>query len=185
MFEGLRARMERFFSENTPPADRRAQAGALRAAIVEARVAVVTMRDALTASERQLEIERRQAEDAERRGKLAGDIGDHETVAVAERFAARHRERFAVVERRIAVQRDELRMAERELEEMTAQLRAAPADAAADSVRDAWQELEMAGGTRPETDVNDSLLQAEIDQARRKSAVEEQLAFLKKKMGKE
>jgi hypothetical protein len=185
MFEGLKARMERFFADATPPADRRAQAGALRAAIIEARVAVVAMRDALRASELQLEAERRQAEDAERRGKLAGDIGDHETVALAEKFAGRHRERLAVVERRIAVQREELVLAEREMNEMTEALRAAPADAASDSVRDAWRDLESAGGARPETDVSDSLLQAEIDQARRKAAVDEQLAFLKKKMGKE
>jgi hypothetical protein len=33
--------------------------------------------------------------------------------------------------------------------------------------------------------VADALLQAEMDQARRKAAVDEQLAFLKKKMGKE
>ena len=52
MFEGLKARMERFFADATPPADRRAQAGALRSAIIEAKVAVVAMRDALTASER-------------------------------------------------------------------------------------------------------------------------------------
>jgi len=185
MFEGLKSRMERFFADATPPADRRAQAGALRAAIIEAKVAVVAMRDALTASERQVEVERRQAEDAVRRGKLAGDIGDLETVTVAEKYAARHRERLAVVERRIAVQREELVLAERELAEMTEALRGAPADAAGDSVRDAWRDLETAGGVRPETDVKDELLQLEIDQARRKAAVDEQLAFLKKKMGKE
>jgi hypothetical protein len=37
MFEGLKARMERFFADATPPADRRAQAGALRSAIIEAK----------------------------------------------------------------------------------------------------------------------------------------------------
>lgn len=185
MFEGLKARMERFFADATPPADRRAQAGALRSAIIEARVAVAAMRDALRASERQLEVERRQAEDAERRGKLAGDIGDLETVAVAEKYAVRHRERLAVVERRIAVQREELMLAEREMAEMTEALRGAPGDAAGDSVRDAWRDLEGAGGVRPETDVADALRQAEMDEARRKAAVDEQLAFLKKKMGKE
>jgi hypothetical protein len=185
MFEGLKARMERFFADATPPADRRAQAGALRSAIIEAKVAVVAMRDALTASERQVEIERRQAEDAERRGKLAGNIGDLETVAVADKYAARHRERLAMVERRIAVQREELLLAERELAEMTEALRGAPADAAGDSVRDAWRDLESAGGVNPDTDVKDEMLQLEMDQARRKAAVDEQLAFLKKKMGKE
>jgi hypothetical protein len=185
MFEGLKARMERFFADATPPADRRAQAGALRSAIIEAKVAVVAMRDALAASERQVEIERGQAEDAERRGKLAGDIGDLETVAVADKYAARHRERLAMVERRIAVQREELMLAERELAEMTEALRGAPADAAGDSVRDAWRDLESAGGVNPDTDVKDEMLQLEMDQARRKAAVDEQLAFLKKKMGKE
>jgi hypothetical protein len=71
------------------------------------------------------------------------------------------------------------------LAEMTEALRGAPADAAGDSVRDAWRDLETAGGVRPDTDVKDELLQLELDQARRKAAVDEQLAFLKKKMGKE
>lgn len=185
MFEGLKARMERFFADATPPADRRAQAGALRSAIIDAKVAVVAMREALAASELQVEVERRQADDAERRGKLATGIGDLETVAVAEKYAARHRERLAVVERRIGVQREELMLAERELAEMTDALRGAPADAASDSVRDAWRDLEAAGGVNPDTDVKDELLQLEMDQARRKAAVDEQLAFLKKKMGKE
>ena len=89
-----------------------------------------------------------------------------------------------MVERRIAVQREELMLAERELAEMTEALRGAPADVAGDSVRDAWRDLESAGGVRPETDVRDELVQLEIDQARRKAAVDEQLAFLKKKMGR-
>ncbi len=185
MFEGLKARMERFFADNTPPADRRAQAGALRSAIIDARMSVSAMRDGLAATERELTIERQQAEDAERRGRLAGGIGDAETVAVAERFVARHRERVGVLERKLAVQREELSLAEREVAEMTTALRGAPGEAAGDSIRDAWRELEGAGGVRPETDVGDSLLEAEIDQARRKAAVDEQLAFLKKKMGKE
>jgi hypothetical protein len=33
--------------------------------------------------------------------------------------------------------------------------------------------------------VKDEMLQLEMDQARRKAAVDEQLAFLKRKMGKE
>jgi hypothetical protein len=185
MFEGLKARMDRFFADATPPADRRAQAGALRSAIIEARVSVGAMREGVAATERELTIVRQQADDAERRGKLAGGIGDTETVAVAERFLAKHRERVGVFERKLAVQREELALAEREVTEMTAALRDAPADAAGDSIRDAWRELEGAGGVRPETDVNDSLLEAQMDHARRKAAVDEQLAFLKKKMGKE
>ncbi len=185
MFEGLKARLDRFLADATPPADRRAQAGALRDAMVEARVAVSAMQEALRVTEREVEVERRQGDDAARRGRLAAGIGDAETVGIAERFAARHAERLALLERKLAVQREELVMAERELAEMTAQVKASPADASADSIRDAWRELEGAGQSRPGTDPADSLLQAELDQARRKAAVEEQLAYLKKKMGRE
>ena len=126
MFEGLKARMERFFADATPPADRRAQAGALRSAIIEARVAVVAMRDAL----RRASVSSRSsaARPRTRSGAASwpGDIGDLETVAVAEKYAVRHRERLAVVERRIAVQREELMLAEREMAEMTEALRGAP-----------------------------------------------------------
>lgn len=185
MFEGLKSRIDRFLQEATPPADRRTQAQALRGALVEAKVAVKAMHDALAASAADLAQERRQAEDAERRGGLASGIGDQETMALAERYAARHRERVALLERKMVVQQEELRLAERELGEISAALRAAPSEAASDSLRDAWRELEQAGQGRPGVDPNDSLLQAELDQARRRAAVDEQLAYLKKKMGKE
>lgn len=185
MFEGLKSRIERFLQEATPPADRRTQAQALRGALVEAKVAVKAMHDALAASAADLEQERRQAEDAERRGGLASGIGDRETVALAERYAARHRERVALLERKMVVQQEELRLAERELGEISAALKAAPSEATSDSLRDAWRELEQAGQARPGVDPNDSLLQAELDQARRRAAVDEQLAYLKKRMGKE
>ena len=76
------------------------------------------MRDALAATERELAAERKQLEDAERRGRLAAAVPDPETVAVAERYAIRHRERVAVLERKILVQRTSSSLAERELAEM-------------------------------------------------------------------
>lgn len=185
MFEGLKSRIDRFLQEATPPADRRSQAEALREAMVEARVAMMTMRDALAATTRELEQEQRLAADAERRGGLATGIGDKETVALAERYAARHRERVALLERKLAVQQEELRLAGREVEEINQAVSSAPAEGAADSLRAAWSGLEAAGQSRPGTDPNDSLLQLELDQARRRAAVDEQLAYLKKKMGKE
>jgi hypothetical protein len=185
MFEGLKTRLERFLQDATPPADRRDQAHALKGAMVEARVAVRTMQDALAATKAELERERRQAADAERRRGLADAIGDQETVEVAERFASRHRERAAVLERKVAVQQEELLLAEREFAEISQALQAAPRAAASDSLRDAWRELEQAGQARPGLDPRDDLLQAELDQARRTAAVDEQLAYLKRKMGKD
>lgn len=179
MFESFRARLDRLFAEQGGRPDARAYAAGLHDAVVEARAAVSGMRDALTRSERELVLERRQLEDAERRGRLAADIPDAETVAVAERFAARHRERSEVLERKLAVQRDELAMAEREVAEMTAQLReaklgrvpgAAPRPAAApDAVLDAESDL----------------MAARAERALHEAAVEAQLAHLKKKLGRD
>ena len=67
--------------------------------------------------------ERRRLEDAERRGRLAAEVPDAETVALAERYVQRHRERVGVLERKLTVQRDELVMAEREVSEMFQEFR--------------------------------------------------------------
>ena len=107
------------------------------------------MREALAATERELAVERKQLEDAERRGRLAAAVPDPETVAIAERYAARHRERVAVLERKIVVQRDELVLAERELAEMSAKRQRATAGQPSESVAAAWRDLESAGATPP------------------------------------
>jgi hypothetical protein len=182
MFEGLKARLDRLFRERGTT-DPRAFAADLREALVEARVGLVAMREALAGSERELAAERKRLEDAERRGRLASQIPDPETVAVAERFAVRHRERIVLLERKIVVQRDELMLAEREVEEMRGQLRAGPGGpAAAGSIDAAWRDLEAAGASRPVGE--DDRLAHEADRRRREQAVEAQLEYLKKKMGK-
>lgn len=183
MFEHLKARLERLLQEHTR-SDSRARTGLLREAILEAKVGVGTMRSALSATEKELEGERRQLADAERRARLAADVPDPETVAVAERFAVRHRERVAVLERKLVVQRDELVLAEREVEEMLAEYRTARPGAPFESVDAAWRELEAAGGDRPGSGLGDEPSRAEADR-KLKEAVEAQLAFLKKKLKKE
>src|SRR3989454_6957701 len=100
----------------------------MREAVVEAKVAVAEIQDAVTRSERELGLERQRLADAERRGRLAGEIQDQETVTVAERFAAKHRERLGVLERKLATQREELALAQRELDEMQTQLKRAERD---------------------------------------------------------
>ena len=111
MFDGLKARLDRLLRDRG--ADPRAYAASLREALVEARLGITEMRRALAATEAELEAERRQLADTERRGRLAAAVPDAETVAVAERFAARHRERILVLERKVVVQADELALAER------------------------------------------------------------------------
>jgi hypothetical protein len=188
VFDGLKARLDRLFADAARPGARE-QVAALQEALIETKVAVRGMHEALEATERELAAERRQLEDAERRGRLAAAVPDPETVAVAERFAARHRERAAVLERKVAVQRDELALAERELEELHARFRGARLGASgaagSASAEAAWRDLEAAGAAQPETDVDGELLKAQVDRAAYEAAVEAQLAYLKKKLGKQ
>jgi hypothetical protein len=183
VFDGLKARLERLLREHGR-SDPRAYAAHLREALVEARFGISEMRRALTASEAELQSERKQLTDAERRGKLAAAVPDAETVAVAERFAERHRERIVVLERKMAVQRDELVLAEREVQEMTVQWRTASSHGGAStaSIDAAWRDLEAAGGGRSPNESD--RLAADLDRKKRDEAVEAQLAYLKRKMGK-
>lgn len=189
MFERLRAAINAALDAAAPREEVRERASRMREAVVAARTALEAMRDGMIKTERELAAERRQLTDAERRGRLAAGIQDRETVMVAESFAAKHRERVTVLERKLEAQRAELALAERELGAMKTQLleaeRNRPATEAADSLDAAWRELEAAGGRRPETDVEQELLRAELDRAARDALAEEQLQALKRRMGKE
>jgi hypothetical protein len=187
VFDDLKARLDRFLADHTPAADRRSQAAQLQSAIIQAKVAVAEMKEGVERTSRELAAERRQLEDAERRGQMASNIQDQETARVAESFVARHRERIGVLERKLGVQQEELGLAERDLGSMTAQFRQAKLGTdlgLTEAQQAAWRDIESAGGVRPETDVEQELLKARMDQARRDAAVEAQLAHLKKKLGK-
>jgi len=184
VFEGLKARLERLLQDHSRP-DPRARAAALREAVLEAKVGIQTMRGALAATERELEAERRQLADAERRGQLAAQLPDKETVSVAERFAQRHRDRVGVLERKLAVQRDELTLPERQAADMLNEYRASrPGSPVSASIDAAWRDLEAAGADRPELELGGTDSRGETDR-KLKQAVEEQLAFLKRKLGKD
>ena len=189
MFERLRDSLRAALDAATPAADLRDLARLMREAVIEAKVAVQEMREARGRTERELALERQRHADAERRGRLAAEIQDQETVAVAERFAAKHRERVAILERKLAAQQDELALAERDLEDMHAQLKSAerdrPATEAGRSTEAAWRDLQSAGGARPGVDLQDELLKSELDRAQRDAAAERQLEELKKRMRKE
>lgn len=187
MFEGLKARLEKLLADHTPPGDPRHRTALLHAAVVDAKVALAAMQDALTATERSLAAERQQLEDAERRGRLAAQIPDPETVQVAEQFAARHRERVQVLELKLTAQREELTLTRREVEQMMTELRRARQGGAGPTPAQeaAWRDLENAGGSRPDTDMEGELLKSQLDRQQMDAAVEAQLEHLKKKLGRE
>jgi hypothetical protein len=187
VFESLKARLEQLLRAY-PGRDARGRRAALREALLEAKVGVSTMRSALAATEDDLLQERRRLSDAERRGRLAAELPDTETAAIAERYAQRHRERIVVLERKLGVQRDELLMAEREVMEMLQEYRAAGPDQAFESVDSAWRDIEAAGGERPlagGADTIESSPSQDERQEKIKRAVEEQLAYLKRKLGRD
>jgi hypothetical protein len=175
---GLRERLDRFFA--AVPGSGQAT---LREAVREAEAVFVRLRHAVAETEATLASERRQLDDAERRGRLAAALPDAETAAIAARFAARHRERVVLLERKVAVQLDELQLAERELEELATH-------AAERGRRDVAADLRSAASTGEHPAPGRSGLDDEIQrmQAERRlmdEAVERQLAYLKRKLGKD
>lgn len=188
MLEGLRARLEKLLADHTAPGDPKARAAQLHAALLEMKVALATLRDALTATERALDSERRQLADAERRGRLAAQVPDPDTVQVAEQFTARHRERTAILEKKLQLQQEELALADRDMEQLTAEyrkVRQGTEDGRTPVQEAAWRDIETAGGTRPETDVNDDLLRGQLERKQMDKAVDAQLEELKRKLGRQ
>ena len=189
MFERLRDALRAALDAATPPGNLRDLERQMREAVVEAKVAVAETRDAAARTQGELGHERQRLADAERRGRLAGEIRDQETVDVAARFATKHRERVSVLEHKLAALTEELALYERELADMQRQLSRAerdrPLTEADRSVDRAWRDLEAAGGARRATDVRDELLKAEMDRAAREAAADRQLKELKKKMKKD
>lgn len=188
MFKRLRDALEAALGAATPPTDLGELATRMREAVIEAKAGVGAMREALQKAEQQLAGERAQLETTQRRRDLALGISDAETVEVADRYLAKHRERIGVLEKKVEAQREELALAERDLVEMTAQLQEAAkrrggidADRSADR---AWAGLGAAGMDRPETDLEQELLKTKLDRAAREAEADAKLDELKKRMGR-
>src|SRR3989442_3682461 len=94
----------------------------MREAVVEAKVAVRELGEGVVRTEAELAAERQRLADAERRGRLAAEIQDRETVDVAARLAAKHPEPGGVLQRKDAAQRDRPGLTQPRLTGMQAQL---------------------------------------------------------------
>src|SRR5688572_2121048 len=180
MFERLKETLRDALSRASSPQGRAALAQ-MRDALVQAKVGLADLRHGVDRTRARLDAERAELDTVRRRGKLAADIDDRETVRIAEQYERKHGERVVVLEKKLTAQEEELTLAEHEIEEMTAQLRAAyvgvvPPDAAAPPppMPDPLEEA------RAESDA----LRRDIDRAARDAAAQRQLDELKRRMGK-
>lgn len=177
MFERLKETLRDALSRASSPQGRAALAQ-MRDALVQAKVGLQDLRDGLERTRARLAAERAELDTVRRRGKLAADIDDRETVRIAEQYERKHADRVAVLEKKLVAQQEELALAEHEIDDMTAQLRAAHVGAAPGVPPVAPPDpLEEA---RAETDA----LRRDIDRAAREASAQQQLDELKRRMGK-
>jgi hypothetical protein len=190
MFDQLRDSL-RSLSGRLAPEERRRVVSTMREAMVLAKVSLRDLRDAMATTESRLAKERAELDTVRRRQGLAAGIGDTETVAIAEKFAAQHAERIAMLETKLMAQQQELAVADRELDDMASQLRMAMAgvdttangpDATAlregdDLLSDSPQ------GSGPDSGEHEAA-PARRSRAEREADAEDRLAALKRRMGK-
>lgn len=142
------------------------------------RVARDDVRTAHAASMKRLDLARTELQTILRRGELARQIDDQETVSVAERFAESQRSTIAVLERKVAVLHEELEMSERLVSEMEAELKSVTGIGPSPSSTSATNDD---GDGAPE--VHPADFRGLSDAARAQSA-DERLAELKRRMGR-
>ncbi|MDZ7630880.1 MAG: hypothetical protein U5K74_05855 [Gemmatimonadaceae bacterium] len=167
-------------SSFSDPSARR-QLAEMKQTLALARVSRDDVRAAYAATMQRLELARTELATIVRRGDLARQIDDHETVEVAERFAETQRNTILVLERKVAVQHDELVLTERTVSEMEAELRArtgiGPAPSAASGAG--------SPSSPSETPLVDAAEFRGLDDAARARTAEERLAELKRRMGRD
>jgi hypothetical protein len=155
----------------------RRQLAEMKQTLALARVARDDVRAAYAASITKLEGARAELATIMRRGELARQIDDQETVAVAERFAETQRSTVGVLERKVAVQYEELTMAERTVTEMEAELKTVTGRGPAP---DLTPDPSVAGAAS----VDSSDFRG-LDDAARAQSADERLGELKRRMGRQ
>lgn len=172
--DDIKAQLDRIFAAGNRTSSRE-QAAGLREALIEFKIGIGQVRETLERAERELEVARRDAADYARRGQLAVEIDDKETVRVAEEYAGKARERVDLLERKVIVLRDELQMGERDYEATKLRFQAAARGAPLDAPPPADPLADPDGMSS-----TDKLM---MDQRAREAAVDAQLEHLKKKLG--
>ena len=176
MFEQLKASLREALAGGSTPA----AVALIRDALVDAKLAVGQSRTARDGTAAQLAHERAELETVRRRGELAAQISDAETVAVAARYEKKHAERVEMFERKLAALETELALGERELEEMTAQFKTMAASPRAPAAPPA----PAAAAGLDDRDTEHNALRRAAEHAERAADAERRLEELKKQMGR-
>lgn len=177
--------------------------GSMRRELVEARALLPKLEQELSRARIELASEREHLERTERRGALARQINDAETIRVAEEFAERHRRKVAVLEQKVAATEAELALRSREAEEMKRQYQEADANrmelvarlrragsqerirSVADDAVHSFSEFDrMTEKMRSHNDYIDALGELDDSPPAPPADVEERLRELKRRMGK-
>lgn len=184
MFEKLRQSIRDAMSRASSPAEGRAVLAMMREALVEAKVGLDGVRTAVESTRVQLAAERVELETIQRRGRLAAQIHDDETVRVAAQFEKKTAERVAVLERKLQAQQAEQSLVEREVAEMTEQFKSASAGVWPAGARQGASGVDDERDMRGSEAAEAAALRREIDKRVREADAERQLAELKRRMGK-
>lgn len=198
MFEQLRASFRAMLAAARSPDDRREVLADMKSSVVRARMGLDDLRTGIAEAERRLAAGRAELETIRRRRVMAEQIGDAETVSVAERFEALQVERVGVLERKLETQQAELALVEREVAEMTTDLRRAMDGVPLRDVTTGETPREAAAAASAiESGLDDMLdpdaaLRGQIDalgqqqtRSAREADADARLAALKRKLGKE
>ena len=184
MFETLRQTLRDALQRATRPQDRREVLAEMKATLVQARVGVADLRAGADRTRARLDAERAELDTVRRRRELAQRIDDRETVAVAERFERQHAERVELLARKMEVEARDLALAEAEVAEMVAEFKSAAAGAPVPGAP-------AAGAAAVADDPLDDPLRDSLDaldrnraRAKREAAADDQLAALKRRMGR-
>lgn len=197
MFDELRDALGAF-SHRLDPDERRRATHGMREALVHARLALKDLTAAVEATGTRLQAERAELETVRRRLGYAAEIGDHETVAIAERFATQHAEKVAMLETKLMAQQQELTVTEREYEAMSVELRrvmsglpaqdaaASPEAAAAREIDELLGDMPSAGppGSAGGNASSGASAPPRRSRAEREADADARLADLKRRMGK-
>jgi hypothetical protein len=180
VFEGLKQSLREALNRASSPTEGRAVLATMRDTLIEAKAGIAALRAGTEATRAQLAAERAELATVQRRGRLAAEVQDAETVRVAAQFERRHAERVEVLEQKLTAQEAELELAERELADMMAELRAASAGLGMSDVAAPPTGAERStGASAPDAD-----LRRATDRMAHEAAAARQLAELKRRMGR-